>query len=98
MQKTTDSRSLRQRLSSALGDNGVLVLGYAGAAILVTVDRLLKWYATHSLPAEGVFWIPKLLGIERFTNSGIAFSLPVHRKIILGATAVALLAICLLKL
>ena len=60
---------------------------------LLIVDRALKWYSEHSLPSEGVFWIPNLFGLERYSNHGIAFSLPLDRTIILTATVVVVITL-----
>lgn len=65
---------------------GLSVLG-------LVADRMLKWFATHSLPPEGVLLVPGVLRLERFANAGIAFSLPLARSAILVATVVIVVAI-----
>ncbi len=67
--------------------------GLLGALLLFVVDRALKNYAQYSLPPEGVFWIPNLLGLERYANTGIAFSLPAHRNLVLIATGIILFGV-----
>ncbi len=70
------------------------IFGYTAAILLLVLDRWLKWYAQHSLPAEGVFWIPRYLGLERYENHGLAFSLPFSRTAIILATIAILFTIC----
>jgi lipoprotein signal peptidase len=67
--------------------------GLFGALLLFVVDRILKNYAQYSLPPEGVFWIPNLLGLEKYANTGIAFSLPAHRNLVLIATGIILFGV-----
>lgn len=67
--------------------------GLLGALLLFCADRALKQYAQYSLPPEGVFWIPNLLGLEHYANTGIAFSLPAHRNLVLIATAIILFGV-----
>ncbi|TAL20446.1 signal peptidase II [Patescibacteria group bacterium] len=64
------------------------IAGFLAAALLFAADRGLKWYATHSLPPEGVFWIPRFLGLERYQNRGLAFGLPANQLLILLASLV----------
>lgn len=61
--------------------------------IIFAFDRALKWYTLHSLTNEGVSWIPGWLGLERYNNTGIAFSLPVDRMIVLIATLVVVIGL-----
>ncbi len=67
--------------------------GLLGALLLFVADRVLKNYAQYSLPSEGVFWIPNLLGLEHYANTGIAFSLPAHRNLVLIATGIILFGV-----
>lgn len=45
-------------------------------ALVLAADQAVKWAILHLLPAEGVFLVPQLLGLEKFLNPGIAFSIP----------------------
>lgn len=67
-------------------------LGYCAALILFVADRLLKSFALHSLPPEGVFLIPNLLGLQLFKNYGLAFGIPLDRILLLIAS-IAVIAI-----
>ncbi len=65
-------------------------LGYCVAVILFAVDRLLKLFALHSLPPEGVFLISNLLGLQLFKNHGLAFGIPLDRILLLTASIVVI--------
>ncbi len=67
--------------------------GILFAVLAFVADRLLKWYAMHSLPSEGVLLIPGVLRLERYRNEGIAFSIPLARSAILIATIVVLVSV-----
>jgi len=67
----------------------VIAILFALPVALLAIDRLLKSYALHSLPSEGVFWIPGLLGLERFDNHGLAFGIPVGNLTALVLSLVA---------
>lgn len=63
---------------------------FVGPLIGLALDQLLKWYSRHSLPPEGVFLIPGLLGLESFQNPGIAFGIAVpHLVLTLGSLLLA---------
>lgn len=64
-------------------------LGIILSLVGLAADRALKWYALHSLPPEGVFIVPGLLGLERFKNAGLAFSIPFQQTAILLASLAA---------
>lgn len=42
--------------------------------LLFSVDRISRWLALHTLPAEGIFIIPKMTGFILEQNQGILFS------------------------
>lgn len=83
MQEKADPRGLIANLAAT-----------AVSLALLAADRALKAYALHSLPKEGVFWIPGLLGLERFENRGLAFGIPAGTifPILLSLAALAFLA------
>lgn len=57
------------------------------------IDRLSKWLALNLLPREGVFVIPKTVGLILERNQGIAYSIPLSGAVL---TLVLLIIIAIL--
>jgi signal peptidase II len=68
----------------------------SGAFLLFLVDRASKWLALHVLPPEGLFIIPKTVGLTLERNQGIAYSLPLSGPALV--TVVSLVIIVLITL
>lgn len=51
--------------------------------VCFTVDRLSKWLALNLLPREGVFIIPKTVGLILERNQGIAYSIPLSGPVLI---------------
>ena len=58
----------------------ILYLVLIGLVLLI-LDQIIKWLVINFIPETGYFVFQRILGVDVFTNEGIAFGLPMPKLI-----------------